>query len=50
MPFLGGPEKKKSVENFSSAEINALKAAFIIIKPFELQELSKKIDVLFPGR
>ncbi len=36
-----------SVEDFSSAEINALQAAFIIRKPFKLQELSNKIDVLF---
>jgi len=36
-----------SIEDYSSAEVNALKADFIIRKPFRLLELANKISVLF---
>ena len=36
-----------SIEDYSSAEANALKADFIINKPFRLLELANKINVLF---
>jgi len=36
-----------SFDNYSSVEINALKADFIINKPFKLIELANKINVLF---
>ena len=36
-----------SIEDYSSAEVNALKADFIINKPFRLLELANKINVLF---
>ena len=38
-----------SIEDYSSAEANALKADFIINKPFRLLELANKINVLFDG-
>ena len=38
-----------SIEDYSSAEVNALKADFIINKPFRLLELANKINVLFDG-
>ena len=39
-----------SINDYSSAEVNALKADFIINKPFRLFELAKKINVLFDGK
>ena len=38
-----------SIEDYSSADANALKADFIINKPFRLLELANKINVLFDG-
>jgi len=39
-----------SIDDYSSTEVNALKADFIINKPFRLFELAKKINVLFDGK
>ena len=38
-----------SIDDYSSAEVNALKTDFIINKPFKLIELANKINVLFDG-
>jgi len=41
---------KGSIDDYSSTEVNALKADFIINKPFRLFELANKINVLFDGK